>query len=114
MGVRPLHDWLLVKMEPLPKEGVSAGGILLPGDRDQERQRVGVVMGLGPGRRRWSDRLKKEIVEPFDVEVGERVVFFRENLEHGQGKALVGVLQQLEEDMGLLRPSDILFSLGKP
>jgi co-chaperonin GroES (HSP10) len=110
MRVRPLHDWVLVKMEPLPE--ATPGGIVLAGTSVAERQRTGTVLRLGPGRRCWSDRLKKEIVKPMDVEVGERVVFFRENLEHQQGKAIMGVLQQLEEDVGLIRTDDILYSLG--
>lgn len=111
VGVRPLHDWLLVKLEPLPEK--TRGGIILP-SANEARQRVGRILRAGPGRRRWSRTLQRHFLEPLDVEVGERVVFYREHLEHQQGKSLVGVLQELEPDTGLIRPMDILFSLGHP
>ena len=43
------------------------------------------------------------------VQPGDRVVFFRENLEHQQGKAIMGVLQHLGDNIGMIRADDILF-----
>ena len=108
--VRPLHDWLVVRLDPLPEK--TRGGIILPTDVEM-RQRTGTVLRIGPGRRRWSDVLEREYLVPNDLEPGEKVVFFREHLEHQQGKALVGVMQELEEGTGLLRVDDVLWSEGK-
>jgi co-chaperonin GroES (HSP10) len=105
--VRPLHDWIWVRLEPLPE--VSPGGIILKGTSADVRQRTGVVLAVGPGRRKWSSVLKKELIEPVGVVVGDRVVFYRENLEHQQGKAIVGVLQEIEENTGLIRSWDVLW-----
>jgi co-chaperonin GroES (HSP10) len=108
MRVRPLRDWLVLQLEPLPK--TSPGGIILEGTTQVERQRVGKVLRVGPGNRRWSDTLEREIVEPVGIEVGDRVAFFREHLEHQQGKAL---LKQLEDDTGMIRAMDVLYVLPK-
>lgn len=110
MHVRPLRDWLVVRLDPLPEK--TRGGIILPTDVEM-RQRTGTVLRIGPGRRCWSTVLEREYFVPNDLEPGEKVVFFREHLEHQQGKALVGVMQELEEGAGLLRVDDVLWSEGK-
>lgn len=102
MGVRPLHDWLLVKLDPLPT--ATRSGIFLPqGTTGEENQRTGTVLRVGPGGK------SKGAVQPVGVEPGERIAFFRANLEHQQGKELVRVLEELEEDTGMIRASDVLF-----
>jgi co-chaperonin GroES (HSP10) len=102
MHVRPLVDWMVVHMEPLPE--ASAGGIVLVGS-GVERQRTGAVLRVGPGRwlyKKGHQRQRK----PMTVKVGDHVVFFRENLEHQQAKA---ILQHLEDDVGMIREDDVLF-----
>ena len=112
MPVRPLHDWMVVKLDPLPTE--TRGGLVLPqGSSGAERVRTGTVLRVGPGKPFWSSKLKKELVNPVGVEPGERIAFFRENLEHQQGKQLVRVLQELEEDTGLIRAGDVLYAFSE-
>jgi co-chaperonin GroES (HSP10) len=101
--IRPLHDWLVVKLDALPEE--TPGGLVLPqGTSGMERQRTGTILRVGPGRR---DAYDNHI--PMGIVPGERIHFFREHLEHQQGKTLVGLLQELEKDVGMLRKDDILF-----
>jgi len=109
--LRPLRNWLLVKLEPIPSE--TAGGLVLPqGTSGQERVRFGTVLRTGPGVPFWSDVLEKELLQPVDVVPGERIAFFRENLEHKQGRGLLQVLQELEDDVGLIRENDILYAVS--
>jgi len=100
--IRPLHDWLLVKMDPIPEKVGSL--FTVHGDR----VRQAVVLSVGPGRVR-SDGGRI----PVGVEKGERVAFYRENLEHQQGKQLVAMLKDLGDDLGLIRASDILFVVAQ-
>lgn len=102
MGVRPLQDWLVVKLDPLPE--TTSGGLVLPnGTSGMERQRTGTVLRVGPGVTR------KGVLQPAGVSPGERIAFFRENLEHQQGKEMVRLLHELEENTGMIRQNDILF-----
>lgn len=108
MGITPLHDWILVSLDPLPEE--SRGGIVLPqGTSGQERVRTGTVLQMGPGRRFWSSSLEQEMFQPTDVNVGDKIAFFRENLEHQQGKQVTSVVQSIEENTGLIRANDVLY-----
>lgn len=104
MHVRPLLDWMVVKLEPLPNE--TPGGIFLVPSA-AERVRMGTVLRVGPGR--WEGAVRV----PVGVKPGDRVAFFRENLEHQQGQQLARVLHELEEDVGMIRASDILYVAEK-
>lgn len=97
MKVSPLHDWMLVKMDPLNDQ---YRGIHLAG---RGRIRTGEVLRVGPGHK------KGALTVPLDVRVGERVSFFRENLEHKQGRQLQSVLHEMGEDLALIRSNDVLF-----
>jgi co-chaperonin GroES (HSP10) len=99
MKLQPLNDWLLVKMDKLVDRGplVSLHG---------PRVRTGTVVSVGPGRK--SRRTGAHL--PVGLEVGERIAFFREHLEHKQGKALVGALTEVGENLGLLRIDDVMFA----
>ena len=98
--LRPLNDYILVKLDPLPE--TPAGSIILIGS-GEERLRTGVVLRVGPGR--WMGSVRA----PVDVVPGDKVAFWRENLEHQQGKKVTAILQDLEEGVGLLRAPDILY-----
>ena len=103
MTLQPLGDHVLVRIAP-GKE--RKGLIVLP---EGSRVLTGVVSATGRGR--WEKGKRR----PLDVAVGERVAFFRENLEHRLGKELVRVLAEIDVDgakHGLLREADILFVLG--
>jgi co-chaperonin GroES (HSP10) len=108
MRVRPLLDWLVVHLDPLPEE--TRGGIVLPQNSSgAERQRTGTVLRVGPGRWLYGKNARR----PMGVQEGDRVCFFRENLEHQQGKAIQRVLQDLEDNVGMIREDDILYVLEK-
>jgi co-chaperonin GroES (HSP10) len=93
-----LHDWLLVRMEPIQEKVGSLFTV------HGERVRKGEVLAVGPGKAR-ADGVRI----PMGVEVGEVVVFYREHLEHQQGKQLVSTLKELGDDLGLIRVTDVLF-----
>lgn len=92
--IRPLHDWLVVAMDPLPE---SHGSILLV---HGGRVRTGTVLRTGPGKK------AADTYAPLDVAVGDKVAFFRENLEHKQGRTL---LTYTDENTALIRATDVLF-----
>lgn len=48
MGIEPLQDRVIVKA--VPDDTMSAGGIILPANRDKEMQAKGVVVAVGPGK----------------------------------------------------------------
>ncbi len=105
MEVRPLHDWIVVKFEPLDKRSSI---IELPG-QNESAIRKGVVHAVGKGK------LSEEGVrlKP-DVEVGEKVVFLRWHQEHRPGKGVSESLARKSEELGvdlcMIRQNDILFS----
>lgn len=102
MPVRPLNDWVVVRCEPIRTE--RNGLILVHG----ERVRFGEVIAVGPGRKY---RDKKYITKPA-VRPGERVAFYRETLETQSGKQIARVVQELGNDLGMIRATDILFVIA--
>lgn len=98
MNLRLLHDWLLIELEPAPKQ---KGSIIVP-DSVPEPVRIGKVLTAGPGRR-WG----KKFV-PVTVEKGERVVFFKAVTDSGQNKAVSYCLPDNQE---IIRETDVLFAV---
>lgn len=98
MAVRPLQDYVLVRLDPLPQK--SGAILLLHGGR----VRTATVERVGPGRWVGSHRA------PVGVEPGEKVAFFRENLETLQGKQVTRIVAELDENTALIRSNDILFA----
>jgi len=92
MNLRPLGDRVIV--EPVEKEEMTAGGIILP-ETAKEKPQQGKILAVGPGRR---DEEGKRI--PMDVKVGDRVLFAK----------YAGTEVKLEEDekVLVLKESDIL------
>lgn len=68
MQLRPVGDHLIVK--PLPKEEVSASGIIIPDTVDKERPERGEVIAAGPGR-----VLENGQRSAMEAKVGDKVVF---------------------------------------
>ena len=101
MHVRPLHDWIVVSLDPIKE--VTASGIILPSDTEL-RQRTGTVLRVGPGRNGREVR-----VRPGDV-----VAFVREHLEHKSGKTTTRLVHELEKDTAMIRAADILFVIEEP
>ncbi len=98
MKFRPIKDWVLVKLDPIPK--YSHGIELVHGGR----VRTATVISTGPGKEN-----EEGILQPIQVSKGEKIAFFREHLEHQQGKNLTSKLEDLGDGLGLLREMDILF-----
>jgi chaperonin GroES len=68
LNLRPLADRVIV--EPLDKEEVTPGGILLP-ETAKEKPQEGRVMSVGPGR--WDEDGKKRV--EMEVSQGDTVIF---------------------------------------
>ena len=86
-----------MRLDPLPEERVSKGGIILV---DVEFIRTGVALVVGPGNR-FVDRYVK-----MELQVGERVCFFAGAMDTKQGQAMRA---RLSEDEALIRETDVLF-----
>jgi co-chaperonin GroES (HSP10) len=100
--VRPLHDVLLIEVEP--EEKTTGGGIIIP-DTKQEPVRVGKVIAAGPGRW-WKNRhTGKWAFHNMNAKVGERVAFMMANLQTKQGEQLCYLL---DENQGLIKETDVL------
>lgn len=104
MDIQPLHDWLVVRFEPLDKRSSI---LELPG-QNESAVRKGVVVTVGTGRRNKNgDRI------PLGIEPGEKVVFLRWHQEHRPGKAVSESLARKSEELGadlcMVRLNDILF-----
>ena len=67
MGIKPLHDRILV--ERVEDVGVTAGGIIIP-DTAQEKPMEGKVVAVGNGARSDDGKL-----QPLDVRKGDRILF---------------------------------------
>ncbi len=67
IGVRPLHDRVLVRR--MPEEEKTAGGIIIP-DTAKEKPQRGEIVATGKGRVSEDGK-----VTPLDVKVGDKVLF---------------------------------------
>jgi chaperonin GroES len=102
MKIRPLHDVLVVEIEKRPE--VTASGIIIPATAI-ERKCIGRVVAAGPGKWKWNSRTDEEWFQATEVQVGERVVFHRANLETQQGKQLCWTVG---DDIGVIHETDVL------
>lgn len=93
--IRPLHDWLLVEVEPGKPTFGSSSIVRVVDDPIS----VGKVLAVGPGRM-YADRYV-----PTTVKVGERVAFLTALTETGQGKSIGHVIA---ENQALIRETDVL------
>ena len=67
MGIRPLHDRVLV--EPLSAEEKTAGGIIIP-DTAQEKPQEGKIIAVGNGAKGEDGKSQK-----LDVNKGDKVLY---------------------------------------
>lgn len=67
MGIRPLHDRVLV--EPLSAEEKTAGGIIIP-DTAQEKPQEGKIVAIGNGAKGDDGK-----VQALDVKKGDKVLY---------------------------------------
>jgi chaperonin GroES len=85
LGVRPLHDRILVKR--MPEETKTTGGIIIP-DTAKEKPMKGKVLAVGNGK----------VDEPMTVKVGDTVLY---------GKYAGTEIQVDGKDLLIMRESDI-------
>jgi len=92
MNIKPLQDRVVIRRVEEEKE--SAGGIILPGSA-QEKQNIGEVLAVGPGKASTTGSLIAMSVKP-----GDKVVF-------GQYSG-----QEIKDDKGedlmVMREDDII------
>ena len=67
MGIRPLHDRVLV--EPLTAEEKTAGGIIIP-DTAQEKPQEGKIIAVGNGAKGEDGK-----AQALDVKKGDKVLY---------------------------------------
>lgn len=67
LSIKPLGDRVVVK--PLPKDEVSAMGIILPDSAKQDAPSKGTVVAVGNGRYEDGDLI------PMTVKVGDSILF---------------------------------------
>ena len=89
--LQPLGDRVVV--QPIPKEEVTKGGIVLP-DTAKEKPQEGKVIAVGPGR--LTDDGKRIAM---DVKVGDIVIYAK----YGGTE-----IKEDDEELMILRESDIL------
>jgi chaperonin GroES len=91
IGVRPLHDRVLVRR--MPEELKTAGGIIIPETAKEKPQR-GEIVATGKGRVTEDGK-----VTPLDVKVGDKILF---------GKYSGTELKLNGEEYLMMREEDIL------
>lgn len=91
IGVRPLHDRVLVRRTA--EETKTAGGIIIP-DTAKEKPQRGEIVATGNGRVTEDGK-----VTPLDVKVGDRVLF---------GKYAGTELKLNGEELLMMKEEDIL------
>ena len=67
MGIRPLHDRVMV--EALAAEEKTAGGIIIP-DTAQEKPQEGKIVAVGNGARGEDGKVQK-----LDVKKGDKILY---------------------------------------
>lgn len=96
MNIKPLHDRVVIRQVEEQKE--SAGGIILPGSA-QEKENIGEVIAVGPGK-----AADNGSVVAMSVKVGDKVLF-------GQYSG-----QEIKDDAGkelkVMREDDIIAIVG--
>ncbi len=91
IGVRPLHDRVLVRR--MPEEMKTAGGLFIPETAKEKPQR-GEIVAAGKGRVTEDGK-----VTPLDVKIGDKILF---------GKYSGTELKLNGEEFLMMREEDIL------
>jgi len=98
MKLKPLHDWVVIKVSEA--EEMSPGGIIIP-DTAKDRPSEGIVMSVGPGN--YKKTKGKEKFVPTTLQPGQRVAY---------PKYMVKEVEVGGEKFALLREDDILGTFG--
>ena len=91
MGIRPLHDRVLV--EPLTAEEKTAGGIIIP-DTAQEKPQEGKIVAVGNGAKGEDGK-----AQALDVKKGDKVLY---------GKWSGTAVKVDGKDLLIMKESDIM------
>ena len=91
MGLRPLHDRVLVRR--VEAEEKSAGGIIIP-DTAKEKPQEGEVVSVGAGAKSEEGK-----ITPLDVKAGDKILF---------GKWSGTEVKMDGEDLLIMKESDIM------
>lgn len=102
MKVRPLHDWLLIELEPAERQ---RGSIIVP-DPSKQPIRIGKVLATGPGRRHPNSNVFRKVV----VEKGERVAFWMATTQCGGAERIE---YHLPDNQRMIRETDVLCVVGE-
>ncbi|MBI5466138.1 MAG: co-chaperone GroES [Candidatus Kerfeldbacteria bacterium] len=92
MKLKPLGDHIVVKVSKEDK--TTKSGIVLPDTVDKEKQEVGEVIAVGPGK-----TLDNGQVGKMDVRVGDKVLFKKYALDE---------FKLDEQEFGTLQLSDVI------
>ncbi len=95
MHFRPLHDRVVI--EPLDREEITAGGIIVP-DTAQEKPMRGKVLVTGPGARGEDGALL-----PMDLKKGDNVLY---------GKYSGTEVKIDDKDVVIMREGDVMGVIG--
>jgi len=105
MGLRPLHDWALVR--PATANERTAGGLIIP-DTAKEKPQEGVILAIGEGRfkepddhgaRRGKESSKEKTFVKTTLKPGDRIIYEK---YAGRKVELNG------EELVLVREEDVL------
>ncbi len=91
MGIRPLHDRVIVRRTE--EEKTSPGGIVIP-DTAAEKPIKGKIVAIGRGK-----LLDSGDIRPLDVKVGDQILF---------GKYAGTEVRVENEDLLVMREDDIM------
>ena len=106
--VRPLHDQILVYLEPDASKFSSAPSLVKPDTVKADHVfRFGRVVRVGPGV--WSKKGTNR--KPVNVEAGTRVMFIK--FVATNTKTAESVQHILGKDFALLRSKDLLFEIDE-
>ena len=87
--IKPIGDRILIKLDnPM---GKTPGGIVLP-DQAKEKPHMGTVAALGTGLLRLNDGA----IIPFNVEVGDKVLFNKYGVEPLPGDAQFALIREMD------------------
>lgn len=115
-NLRPLHDNILVKIDPLP-EMMGSGILVRPQGAYDDAKGWATVIAVGPGR--WASRLRKGAVAspenkpvrlPMGLEPGDRIYTIRVHEKVATQRAIQAMFG---EGYLMLKPADVLCVAAK-
>jgi co-chaperonin GroES (HSP10) len=103
-----MQDFVLIEDFGTPEYEVGSL-ISIAGMKSMPKIRYGKVLKVGPGQRKWSKALKREIVLPLEVKPGDMVAYFKHHGTHTTYRTEDGLVLRL-----LDHRSQILAVIAEP